>query len=82
MEMLLTIIGLIGVFIALGAYALLSLGKFTRDDKRYYWLNILGTTFIAVSLLVQWNLAAMVSQIIWIVISFVGLYRLRKARSV
>jgi hypothetical protein len=81
MEMLLTSIGLLGVVISLGAYGLLTRGVLSRDDARYYWLNIVGTIFIGLSLFAQWNLAALVSQILWMVISIVGLVRAYRGRA-
>lgn len=81
MEMLLTGIGLLGVVCSLGAYALLTRGTFTQNDPRYYTLNIIGTLFIALSLVVQWNAAALVSQIIWLLISMFGLVRSYRSRA-
>ncbi|MFZ4126273.1 MAG: CBU_0592 family membrane protein [Rickettsiales bacterium] len=80
MEMLLTSIGLLGVAISLGAYGLLTRGVFTQHDPRYYWMNIAGTIFIGLSLIVQWNIGAAVSQVLWIVISLVGLARAYRRR--
>ncbi len=67
-----------GVAIVLVAYGLLTTGKLGEHDARYYWLNIVGTVGIAISLLVQWNLASMVAQILWIVVSVVALLRIRR----
>jgi hypothetical protein len=71
-------IGLLGVAIVLVSYGLLTTGKLSEHDARYYWMNIIGTVGIAISLLVQCNLPSMVAQILWIVISFVALIRLRR----
>ena len=81
MEMLLTILGLIGVAMSLGAYALLTRGTFTRHDPRYYWINIIATVFIGLSIMVAWNVAAFVSQVLWIGISIVGLVRSLKRQA-
>ena len=81
MEQLGTAIGLVGVVIVLVTYGLLTTGRMGENEPRYYWLNIIGTTGIAVSVLVQWNLASMVAQILWIIVSLFGLYRIRKARA-
>jgi|GEM_PF-5135737 len=81
METAFTIIGLIGVAMSLSAYALLTRGVFHRNDPRYYWINIIGTLFIALSITVQWNLAAMVSQVLWVAISLVGLVRAIRSQS-
>ncbi len=78
MASLAAVIGLMGVVIVLFTYGMLTLGKMGENEPRYYWLNILGTVGIALSLLVQWNLASMVAQILWIVVSLVGLYRIRR----
>jgi hypothetical protein len=82
MEMLLTILGLCGVGMSLAAYGLLTRGLWTRDDPRYYWLNIAGTLLIGLSLLVAWNNAAMISQILWLAISAAGLVRAYRSRRV
>ena len=71
-------VGLLGVAVVLVSYGLLTTGKLTEHDARYYWLNIIGTAGIAISLLTQWNLPSMVAQILWIVISFVAIIRLRR----
>ena len=81
METALTMVGLLGVSMSLGAYALLTRRVFTNSDPRYYWLNIVGTLCIALSLIVQWNLAAFVSQVVWIIISTVGLVRAHRSRA-
>ncbi len=81
METLLTIVGLLGVAMSLGAYGLLTRGVFTQNDPRYYWVNIIGTAFIGLSLLVQWNIGAAVSQVLWILISVVGLLRAYRGRA-
>ncbi|MBN8544335.1 MAG: hypothetical protein J0M34_08745 [Alphaproteobacteria bacterium] len=80
MEMLLTSVGLLGVALSLGAYGLLTRGIFTQNDPRYYWMNIVGTIFIGLSLIVQWNIGAAVSQVLWILISVLGLIRAYKGR--
>jgi len=78
MEVYTNIIGIVGVAIVLVSYGLLTAGRLTDRDARYYWMNIIGTVGIAVSLLVQWNLPSMVAQILWILVSFVALIRLRQ----
>lgn len=81
MDSILTIIGLIGVAMSITCYALLTRRIFTNSDPRYYAFNILGTVLICISLIAQWNLAAFVSQILWITISTVGLVRAMRGRA-
>lgn len=80
MDVVYTILGLIGVAMTLAAYALLTRGVLSRDGTPYYWLNILSTFFIAASLASQWNLAAAVSQTLWFIISVIGLIRVVRRR--
>ncbi len=73
-----TAIGYLGVVIVLIAYALLASGRLSNNDWRYPVLNIVGTLGIVVSLFEQWNLPSMVSQLVWIAISIVGMMRIAK----
>ena len=77
-----TIIGLGGSAILIAAYGLLSSGRWASTQPRYQIVNIIGTSMILYSLLFAWNLPSVVTQIIWIGLSFVGLVReLHKRRS-
>lgn len=80
MDSLFTISGLVGVVLVLLAYALLSVGKLVATDVRYLWLNLIGTMGILLSLFIDWNLAGVVAQCIWIVISIAGLWRAYRPR--
>lgn len=81
MENLFTVIGFLGVLLVLVAYGLLTLGKLSGDDWRYPVLNIIGTLGIVVSLFVQWNLPSMVTQLMWIAVSIIGLMRIARKRA-
>ena len=73
-------LGLIGGVLVLVAYFALASGRMHKDDPRYYWLNILATVLLLASLMVQWNLPAVVSQVVWIGLSLAALRRIRKLR--
>lgn len=73
-------IGYLGVVIVLITYALLASGRLSNNDWRYPVLNIVGTLGIVVSLFEQWNLPSMVSQLVWIAISIVGIMRIAKLK--
>lgn len=75
-----TLIGFLGVAIVLATYALLASGRLSNDDIRYPVLNILGTLGIVYSLLHQWNLPSMVTQLIWIAVSIAGILRIVRRR--
>ena len=75
-----TIIGFAGVIVVLITYALLATGRLSNNDWRYPVLNIVGTLGIAYSILFEWNMPSMVSQLVWIAISIVGIMRIAKQK--
>lgn len=75
-----SLIGYVGVVVVLITYALLASGRLSNNDWRYPVLNIVGTLGIVVSLFEQWNLPSMVSQLVWIAISIVGIMRIAKLK--
>lgn len=79
MDTVLIGVGLLGAGLVLAAFAAITTGKLGNDDAGYYWLNIAGSVGILLSLIVQWNLPSFVLQIVWIIISGMGLLRTRKA---
>lgn len=72
-------IGMVGVIIILIAYLYLSTGKWIADSFKYQILNFLGAWLILFSLFFHWNLASVVIEIAWILISVIGIYRVIKA---
>jgi len=72
---LLDLIGNIGVVILMVTYLLLQLNKLSSNDLRYSLLNAFGASLIVLSLLVNFNLSALVMEVFWVLISFVGIFR-------
>lgn len=72
---LLDLVGNIGVAILMVTYLLLQLNKIRSDDLMYSLLNAVGASLIIVSLLVNFNLSALLMEVFWVLISFVGIYR-------
>lgn len=66
-------IGLFGVLLILLCYMLLQLNLLTVRDFRYSLLNLIGATCLLFSLLYHWNLASVVIEIIWMLISVFGI---------
>ena len=75
------IVGLVGVALVLLAYFGLQAGKLRGDGVTFQVANILGAGGIAVSLIYDFNLSAMVIELAWIVISVYGLVRGIRARA-
>jgi len=72
---LLDVIGNLGVVILMVTYLLLQLNRLRSDDLAYSLLNAVGASLIILSLLVDFNLSAMLMEVFWVLISFVGIYR-------
>ena len=69
------IAGVIGSVIVIIAYFATQAGWFSANDPRFAWANLVGAVLIIVSLAMDWNLAAFVMEIFWILISVYGLAR-------
>jgi len=72
---LLDFVGNVGVVILMVTYLLLQLDKLRSNDLSYSLLNAVGASLIVVSLLVNFNLSALLMEVFWVLISFVGIYR-------
>ena len=72
---LLDFVGNIGVVVLMVTYLLLQLNRLRSDDLAYSLLNARGASFIVVSLLVDFNLSALLMEVFWVLISFIGIYR-------
>ncbi len=68
-------VGIVGVIVILVAYLFLSTGRWIADSFIYQALNFIGAWLILFSLFFHWNLASVVIEIAWIMISVYGIYR-------
>lgn len=66
-------IGLIGVMIVLFAYVMLQLHKMSAHGLWYTSINAFGSLWILVSLYYHLNIASLVIEIAWLVISLYGM---------
>jgi hypothetical protein len=67
------IIGLIGVFLILVSYILLQLEKIRAKALSYSVINLIGAILILYSLFYNWNLASVIIESFWIIISIFGI---------
>jgi predicted membrane protein len=68
-------VGNLGVVILVITYLMLQLNKLSSDALAYSVLNAAGAGLIVISLLYDFNLSALVIEVFWVLISFVGIYR-------
>ena len=71
----LDLVGNIGVVILIITFLMLQLNKLPSDGLAYSLLNAIGASLIVVSLLFDFNLSALLMEVFWVLISFVGIYR-------
>jgi multisubunit Na+/H+ antiporter MnhB subunit len=71
----LDLVGNIGVAILIITYLMLQLNKLSSDSLAYSVLNAAGAGLIVISLLFDFNLSALLMEVFWVLISFVGMYR-------
>ncbi|WCK72551.1 CBU_0592 family membrane protein [Agrobacterium tumefaciens] len=69
------LVGLAGAFFYLFAYALLQLRLLTIEDWRYTLLNVLGGVFLIYSLIWNFNLGSLISQVAWLLFTIIGYAR-------
>ena len=72
---LIDFVGNVGVAMIVVTYLLLQLDKLRSSDLAYSVLNALGASLIVASLIVDFNLSALLMEVFWVLISFVGIYR-------
>jgi hypothetical protein len=77
----LDLIGNIGVVILVTTYLMLQLNKLSSNGLAYSVLNAVGAGLIVISLLVDFNLSALVIEVFWVLISLLGIYRYFRFKS-
>jgi hypothetical protein len=75
------IIGLLGVTIIVVTYYKLQLEKIDSKSLEYSLSNMIGSILILTSLLFNWNLSSVIIEIIWIIISLIGVVKYFKNKS-
>ena len=79
---LLDLVGNVGVVVLMIAYLMLQLNKLRSDGLAYSVLNAIGASLIIVSLVVDFNLSALLMEVFWVLISFLGIYRYFRLKAV
>jgi hypothetical protein len=72
---LVDLLGLIGVVLIVVTYLLLQLDKLRSSDLAYSLFNAIGASLIVASLVVNFNLSALLMEVFWVLISCIGIFR-------
>jgi hypothetical protein len=65
--------GVLGAVLVIVVYFATQQRWLSAEDWRFPFANLLGAGFILVSLMADWNLAAFVVEVFWVLISLYGL---------
>ncbi len=79
---LIDLVGNIGVVVLMTTYLMLQLNKLRSDGLAYSLLNAIGAGLVAISLTVKFNLSALLIELFWVLISFIGIYRYFRIKTV
>jgi hypothetical protein len=72
---LMDVVGNIGVLMLMFTYLALQLDKIKSADLSYSVLNAVGASLIVASLILDFNLSALLMEVFWVLISFIGIGR-------
>ena len=76
------IIGIIGVGLIIMVFFLIQLDKITTRSSVYLYSNFFGAIMLLFSLWYHWNLASVIIEILWLLISLYGIVKLKILKSV
>lgn len=74
------IVGIVGVVLVLVAYYLLQAEKLHASSAAYLKMNVVGSALILYSLCFDWNLPAVLVEVMWLVISLWGMFKSARER--
>lgn len=66
-------IGIIGVCLVVQGYFLIQIGRVSTKSNIYLYSNFFGALMILFSLTYHWNLASVIIEVIWLLISMYGI---------
>jgi hypothetical protein len=70
-------VGIVGVGLVIISYFLIQLEKIKINSSFYVYSNFFGSIMLLFSLLYHWNLASVVIEILWLVISIYGIIKFK-----
>ena len=75
------LVGNIGVFLIIISYLLLQLNKLNSKDISYSAMNLIGASFVIISLIENFNMSAFVIEVFWVGISLLGIVNYFKKKN-
>ncbi len=75
------LVGVLGTIIYVGSYTLTQIGWIRAPGYTYSLSNLIAASMVGISLLYDFNLASALIQLLWILISIVGITKLVRCSS-
>lgn len=76
------IVGILGVGLVIMAFFLIQLEKITTKSSTYLYLNFFGSMMLLFSLYYHWNMASVVIEMLWLMISIYGIIKFKILRKI
>ena len=74
------IVGFMGMICVVLAYLAIEKNWVDRSNPRFYWINLLGSVLLTLSLIIHFNLGSFLIEVFWFGISISGLMRIRREK--
>jgi len=75
MELIMQIIGMLGMLLVLLAFTLLKLNKIKHEELFYNLLNLVGSFFLVLSAIYTKGYAFMILNSVWVIFSLVDIFK-------
>jgi hypothetical protein len=76
------IVGILGVGLVVIAFLLVQIERITPKSGVYLYSNFWGSVMLLFSLYYHWNLASVIIEILWLLISVYGIIKFRFTRKI
>lgn len=76
------IVGVFGVGLVILAFFLIQSGRINSSSSIYLYSNFYGAIMLLFSLYYHWNLASVIIEILWLLISFYGIVKFKILKKV
>lgn len=75
------IVGIIGVGFVISSFFLLQAEKFVPHSWGYLLFNLIGALLLLFSLCYNWNLASVIIEFLWLIITIYGIVKFKILRN-
>ncbi len=63
------------------AYFSLQIDKYDQNSLKFQFINLFGATLLLISLFVHFNLGSFIIEVVWIIITLYGIYKIIRKKN-